>query len=296
MPHLCRYDIALEAATGKRGLVVSRSTFPTSGTSSGHWLGDNYSSWAQLRVSIIGLLEFNMFGIPYIGADICGFFLDSTADLCQRWMQLGAFYTYSRNHNSLDQIVRVRTHPFGVIAAIGNADDASGQLFWDDGESIGTIEAGKLYLAQFNVKQEVASGTLMMTLVTNDITDEMTNRTMSDIRVLGVPYEPTTVDVAGESHDQFTYNKLSQGETSVDVYFPDDRWYDYYTGQQVARVGVVRVSAPRDHIPLFVRGGNVLPTQRPDKSTVFRKHRDFVFMIDLGYQVAPAYDHDYYIY
>ncbi|XP_014665020.1 PREDICTED: sucrase-isomaltase, intestinal-like, partial [Priapulus caudatus] len=86
---------ALEAATGKRGLVVSRSTFPTSGTSSGHWLGDNYSSWAQLRVSIIGLLEFNMFGIPYIGADICGFFLDSTADLCQRWMQLGAFYTYS---------------------------------------------------------------------------------------------------------------------------------------------------------------------------------------------------------
>ena len=45
----------LRAATGERGMVISRSTFPGSGKYAGHWLGDNESSWEQLRLSIIGM-------------------------------------------------------------------------------------------------------------------------------------------------------------------------------------------------------------------------------------------------
>ncbi|KAA0198024.1 hypothetical protein HAZT_HAZT009476 [Hyalella azteca] len=89
----------LEKATSRRGVVVSRSTYPSSGRWAGHWLGDTQASWSHLAASVVGLLEFNLFGIPYVGADICGYSGQASEELCARWVQLGAFYTFSRNHN-----------------------------------------------------------------------------------------------------------------------------------------------------------------------------------------------------
>ena len=53
-----------------------------------------------MRNGLNGIFQFQIYGIPLTGDDICGFLNDSWDKLCARWMSLGAFFPFSRNHNN----------------------------------------------------------------------------------------------------------------------------------------------------------------------------------------------------
>lgn len=101
------YNALKTLRPNERPFLISRSTYPGAGKFSHHWLGDNFSLWASMSSAMQGLLQFQLFGIPLIGPDTCGFARNSGEELCNRWQMMSAMLApFYRNHNIEESIAQ----------------------------------------------------------------------------------------------------------------------------------------------------------------------------------------------
>lgn len=228
---------ALKRIVAKRPFVISRSTFPSQGLYSGHWLGDNRSQWKDLYTSIAGILTFNLLGIPLVGADICGFSEEPQEELCVRWTQVGAFYPFMRNHNAINM----------------NAQDPTA---FSPQARLAMKQALLLRYSLFP---------LLYTLFHHA---HVHGHTVARPIMFEFPKDIRTYGI----DKQFLWGKsllvtpvLDPGVDYVDGYFPAGLWYDYYTGDVLNSKGEeMRLVAPLEKINLHLREGSVIPTQEPN--------------------------------
>ncbi|XP_073444186.1 lysosomal alpha-glucosidase [Dendrobates tinctorius] len=231
---------AMVKIRGKRPFVISRSTFSSHGHYAGHWTGDVESSWEQLYYSVPSILLFNMYGIPLVGADICGFNGDTTEELCVRWSQLGAFYPFMRNHNGHDARAQ-EPYVFSKESqdAIRNALNIRYSLL--------------PYLYTLFHKAHSFGETVARALFLEFPTDQNT----------------WTIDRQFLWGDALLITPvLEQGKTEVNGYFPAGAWYALQTGVQIQAKGQwINLPTPMDTINVHVRGGHILPVQVPGLTT-----------------------------
>jgi alpha-glucosidase len=238
------YQGLLQVYPEKRPFIIGRSTFVGSGRWAGHWGGDNASLWAYMFFSIPQALSFALFGIPMFGVDTCGFNGNSDEELCNRWMQLSAFFPFYRNHNVLSAIPQEPYRWASVAEATKTA------------MSIRYLILPYMYTLFY---QAHTSGSTVMRALAWEFPNDPMLASADRQFLLGDSLMIIPV--------------LAQGATTVGGVFPGvgkgEVWYDWYN-QTAAQAGPgenITIDAPLGHIPVYLRGGSILPTQEPGYTT-----------------------------
>ena len=83
---------------------------------------------------------------------------------------------------------------------------------------------------------------------------------------------------------------IEELKEDVDAYFPKNNWFRYYDGYLETNEGqeTIKLNAQLDFIPLHIRGGYIMPTQKSANTTHYARQNEF------GLIVAPNNDNEAY--
>jgi alpha-D-xyloside xylohydrolase len=291
--HIATTNAMIEA-TGKRPFVLSRSSFVSTGKHGAKWTGDNAATWQDLKASIVGIMDFNMFGVPMIGADICGelsddvfwdyhscnnlvgHMMNTTEELCARWIEVGAYYPFARDHSTK----KVPSHELYLWPSVTEAAKKALKLrymllpylytLFADAHAHGSPVVKSLWMNYpEDVKCEDIDGQFML----------------GDNIIISAVLEPMM--------------------EHVQAYFPEGVWYPISAGRiiydsldDVTEKIIFSTSGGREvllNTPLtdtnvHVRGGSILPLQEAGSTTAVSRQTPFTLLISLSHDVRNVSD------
>ena len=214
-----------------RPFILSRAGFAGIQRYAAQWLGDNASNWDHLQMSLPMAMAMGISGQPFIGADIPGFSANPTPELAVRWMQYGAMTPFCRFHNEA-----------------GERD----QYPWSFGPGVEKRSRAALEL-RYRLLPYIYSAFMRASETGDPVQRPLVYDFQNDRH-------------ARETEDAYLFGDallvapvLGLGQTDRHVYLPEGTWVDWYTGERHAGGQFITAAAPLDRIPLFARGGRVIP-------------------------------------
>uniref|UniRef100_A0A1I7UN54 Glucosidase II subunit alpha n=1 Tax=Caenorhabditis tropicalis TaxID=1561998 RepID=A0A1I7UN54_9PELO len=228
----------LMARTGgkERPFILSRAGFIGTQRTAAIWTGDNTADWGHLEIAAPMTLSLSIAGVPFVGADVGGFFGNPDEQLLSRWYQTGAFQPFFRAHAHIDtrrrepwlfseqtqNIIRdaLRTRyallPYWYTLFQQHTETGvppMRPLFYEFENDDTLLEEQKQWM--------VGNGILVRSVVEKD-----------------------------------TFNvqvKLPRGDHRT------ERWYEWVSGAEVKGESIY-VDAPITFTPVYQRGGTIIPT------------------------------------
>ena len=215
----------------KRPWLLTRSGWVGVQRYAWHWTGDVETSWQALRLTLTGLLNLGMSGIPFSGSDIGGFSGRAEDELFTRWIQLAAFTPFFRNHAGCETknsepweysqetvdivrgVLQVREHLLPYIYTTSWQATKFGYplmrpMFWDNQNDTGLLEIEDSFY-------------------------------FGDHLLIAPIFE--------------------EGQEKREVFLPEGEWYDFYSNKRHIGGKSHNIEVTLKAIPIFVRAGAVIP-------------------------------------
>jgi alpha-glucosidase len=255
------YEGLLKLRPGERPFVLTRATYAGGQRYGFTWTGDNSATWNHLRLATQMVLNLGISGISFVGADIGGFNDSPPPDLLTRWIEVGAFGPLFRDHTTKGSLP---------------------QEVWVHGPE------------QEAIRRRYIETRYRLLPYIYTLADEASRTGVPLMRPVFLEFPEVLSSTFGNLDTEFLLGPdlliapPPFGETvnGYAVSLPKGQWYEFWTGlkaatppQEPSIVDIAtagpgakfsfppRIQPALDTLPVFVRGGSILPLQPLIQST-----------------------------
>ena len=234
------YEGYREQSSAERPFVLTRAGYAGLQRYAAIWTGDNRSEDSHMMAGVRLINSLGLSGVSFTGMDIGGFTGNPSIGLYARWMQLGAFIPYFRNHTGVNS---KSSEP------------------WAYGEEVTEIARNYISL-RYKLMPYLYSSFYESTQSGLPVNRSLAIDNTFDKNVYNTTFQ-----------NQFLFGPsimvapVESGKDFVKVYFPAGNWYDLYNDEMTKGNSDRNTDLGLSKLPVFVKESSIIPMQSLVQST-----------------------------
>jgi alpha-glucosidase len=234
------FESAEQFGGNRRPFVLSRSGFAGIQRYAAVWSGDNQAKDEHILLGALLINQMGLSGVPFTGPDLGGYIGDGNKDLFRRWVEVGVFAPYLRNHR-------------GQYTAANEP--------WAYGEEVEAIS--KAYIGfRYELMPYLYSAFYEATETGMPVSRSLSIDYPFDARVFEPDFQYEFLFGPG-----LLVNPMTSTEQAKSTYLPAGAWYDLFTDERHEGGRVVTAEYAGHRIPIFAKASAIIPMQGKVQST-----------------------------
>lgn len=223
-----------------RPLILTRAAYSGAQRYTAIWTGDNVASEEHMMLGCRLVNSLGITGMPFAGVDVGGFMGDASKGLFSRWISIGAFTPFFRVHKHYDY----------------NSSEP-----WSYGADVENISRNYISL-RYKLMPYIYSAFYEAHKTGLPVSRSLVIENTFDEKCWYWAYQ-----------HQYLFGSallIAPVESTIEIcktYLPKGNWFDFFTGKAYSGNQEIMVESPIDKLPVFVKGGSIVPMQKTIQST-----------------------------